>query len=214
VSGLTGLSGQFYVSNNPNLTQILNPTYHSTSVSTLGYSISNCNLTGTLDISNFSILNALNASGNANLTQILNPTTNSEVNLYHAYNCNLTGTLDVSGLSGLGTDFRAYGNINLTNIINPASAIDFNIYYVYGCSIGVLNWQTLTGTFNYIQIHDNAMTAAEADENIVLIDTYINLVTSLNIGGNNADLTDGSVTGFDGLSAISSLISEGVTVIS
>ena len=78
--------------------------------------------------------------------------------------------------------------------------------------MGVIDWTKLTGNVDAIRLENNSFTAAESDENIVSIDTNVSLITSLNIAGTNAALTDGSVTGFDGLAAKDNLITEGVSV--
>jgi hypothetical protein len=76
----------------------------------------------------------------------------------------------------------------------------------------VIDWAKFTGTIANINIRNSNFTSAESDENIVSIDTNVSLVTSLNIAGNNGALTDGTVTGFDGIAAKDNLILEGVSV--
>lgn len=210
ISMLSGLGNAFEVYNNPNLTGILNPT--STNIINT-YSVYNCNLNGTLDISTLNIANYFRADNNQNLTAILNPTNSNSFVLYFAYNCNLS-SWDGSGLTGLSGTLRLRENQNLTNVILPNSAGSFVLIQMYQTGIGVLNWSALTGSVQSIEIHDNQLTSAEADENIVLIDNNVNLTNTLNIAGNNQALTNGSSTGFDGLTAKSNLQGEGVTVLS
>jgi len=78
--------------------------------------------------------------------------------------------------------------------------------------LGVLIWSPLSGAITTIDIKNNAFIAAESDENIVNIDNLGTLTTALDISGTNAALTDGAVTGFDGITAKDNLVAAGVSV--
>jgi hypothetical protein len=148
------------------------------------------------------------------LTSVINPISTQTFSVYQVNNCNLTGTLDLSGLTGLGGTFEAYSNPLLTNIINPITVQQFTYYSAYSCALNVIDWSNLNGNMLRIYLQDNGMTSAEADENIVGIDTDLTWTSTkiLNIAGTNDVLTDGTVTGFNGIAAKDSLITKGVAV--
>ena len=210
LSGLTGLGGEFNVNGNSNLTDITNPI--SSKLFTL-YNAQACDITGTLDLSGLTGLGGqFTVTSNPNLTGITNPVSSQTFVYYKAPACGLTGTLDLSGLTGLGGQLYIYSNSSLTSAIFPATNKAFSNIWIYSCAIGVLNWAPLAGAITNIDIKNNAFTSAKSDENIVDIDTNVNLTTTLNIAGTNGVLTDGAVTGFDGITAKDNLVAGGVAV--
>ena len=210
LSGLTGLGGELRCESNSNLTGITNPV--SSQIFTI-YRLDQCDITGTLNLSGLTNLGGfLNVFGNSNLTGITNPISSRTFTTYSAVLCNLTGTLDLSSLTGLGGGLYLYSNALLTSVVFPASNKAFSTIEIYSCAIGVLIWNPLTGAITAIDIKNNAFTSAESDENIVNIDVGINITTSLNIAGTNGVLTNGAVTGFDGITAKDNLVAAGVAV--
>jgi hypothetical protein len=209
MSVFSNLGGSFQVQSNPNLTAISTGT--STQIFSQYYFYS-CNITGSIDLSGYSNLGGvISYFGNSNLTSISFPTSSQLITTINGYQCNITGVLDVSGLNISG-NFKVDRNPNLTNVLFPTTSNNFATIYIYLTSIGVIDWTKLTGQITSILISNNNFTSAESDETIVLIDTNVNLTTSLNIAGTNGELTDGTTTGFDGLAAKDNLITEGVSV--
>jgi hypothetical protein len=199
----------FQIHQNTEISSIINPT--NTTIVTR-YDASVCSITS-LNISNFANLgNQLRLQTIPNLISLILPASTQTFTQFYVYDCDITGTLDLSDLIGLSSDFRLHSNPNFTGLILPTTSNNFSIIYIYGCNLGVIDWSPLSGSIASIRIENNNFTSAESDENIVGIDTYINLTTDLNIAGTNGALTDGSVTGFDGLAAKDQLIIEGISV--
>lgn len=210
LSGLSGFGGNFQVSSNPSLNSIIFP---NSSTPILNFNMQSCGLTGVIDASGLTGLGGdINFYLNSQLTQFIFPTSPQTITRLQGYNCKITGVFDLSGLTGLGGSLVMPNNTLMTSVLFPNSSNNFSSIRFETCGNGVLDWSPLTGVITEIQIHNNGMTSAEADENIVSIDNNLNLTTSLNIGGTNGALTDGSVTGFDGLQAKLNLEGEGVTV--
>ncbi|PKP11946.1 MAG: hypothetical protein CVU09_00160 [Bacteroidetes bacterium HGW-Bacteroidetes-4] len=212
LSGLTGLGGLFRVNGNPNLTQIINPVSSNTFTY---YYASSCNLTGTLDLSGLTGLGGdLRVHINPNLTQIINPVSSKTFTYYYANQCNLTGTLDLSGLTGFGGTLAVYINPNLTSITLPIISNKINVFYAFSTGIGIIDWSKLTGSNDGINIRVDscAFTAVESDQNTYDIEAMGWANGTLNVGGTNAALTDGAITGYDGITAKNDLITAGWTV--
>ena len=228
LSTLSGrLGGIFTVRNNPLLTGI---TFSSSNFMVTtgspppGFFVDNCNLTGTLDMSNITGLNTdFRAYNNLNLTQILHGSSSSTFVRFLVYSCNLTGTYDLSMLSGLSGSIQIYFNPLLTNVVFPPSVQQFNnvgtnpndsAFTLGNNDLGYVDFRPLSGATlvnnSRIRLNDNTMTAAEV--NHILVD-FVTIATSnpsgwdyvvLNIAGTNAD-PDSSSGGYDGLAAITTL---------
>jgi len=175
----------------PSLNGLIIPT-SSNLVTTFNFS--NCDLTGTLDVSGLTGLGGnLTLYGNDNLTKILNPTSSGTFSDYQVQSCDLTGTLDVSGLTGLGGVFNASNNGNLTNILLPSSSQVFTYFLGYSCNLtGTLDLSMLTGLGNVIQLHGNS------DLTEVSFPTSSQNIVELNLG--SCDFTSLDMSSFSNLS--------------
>ena len=207
ISGLTGLGGDVRFYSNSSLTSITFPT-SSTAFSILSFG--SCNITGNIDISGLTgLAGNFNCVSNPNMTGLTLPTSSGAFTFFNAYSCGFTGTLDMSGLAGLAGVLDVHSNSGLTDITLPSTSGNFSSIIAWNCGLGVLNWSALSGSVSSIQIQNNAFTTSESNNNIVDIDTNVNLTTSLNIAGTNAALTTGPP---DGIAAKDQLIVEGVSV--
>lgn len=119
-----------------------------------------------------------------------------------AYGLSLTGVLDLSEFS-INAYTYLYENYNLENIILGSTEFYRGNFLLYDCNLGVINWDDAgeIGNGANIQIYNNTMSAAEVDENLTRLDSCGAENCTLDISGNNAAPTDGSVTGFDGIAA-------------
>ena len=208
LSTFSKLGGVFAAFLCPDLTTIINP------ISSQAFTLYQCNLsklTGNIDVSGLTGLGGtFNLGGNALLTSITLPASSNNFDHFALNSTGITGILDLSNLT-LSGNLYTY-SMPITGIVFPTTGNNFNDIFLLATSVGVIDWTPLTGSVVTIRIDGCLLTSAEADENIVSIDTNINLTTTLNIAGNNAVLTDGSVTGFDGLAAKDQLVIEGVSV--
>ena len=143
----------FTLNDNINLTGITNPSSDATVVN---YNLSDCNLTGNLDLTPLSGLGGdFQVYNNPNLTGITHNPSSRIFTSYYAYDCGLAGNLNLP-LSGLGGDFQVYSNPNLTGIThNPSSQI-FTSYYVFDCGlVGNLDLTPLSGLGGQVIIDIN-----------------------------------------------------------
>jgi len=132
ISSLTSLNN-LYLDDNLSLTTIKNP---KSSVLWSNYSISFCDLTGTLDVSGLTGLGgSFSVSGNPNLTNILNPVSSEIFTSYSAFECDLTGELDLSQLTNLGGYIGLNGNPNLTKILHSPSSQELIVYNAFDCGL-------------------------------------------------------------------------------
>lgn len=216
ISLLTNLGSRININNNSALSEIIFPITQNNNEFILLYIHSNGLASIDLDISMFNNLKGdLRIYGNGlnSISLTDNNISNNTFTQFRILNEPSISTIDITGFSGInGTSVLITDNTALTDVDLPTSAGNIDNIYVARCAIGVLDWNRLTGTIQDIDISDNGFTSAESDENIVSIDTNITLTTSLIIDGTNGVLTDGTVTGFDGLGAKDQLIIEGVSV--
>jgi hypothetical protein len=115
------------VSNNPNLTRILNPEANETFSN---YQAAFCNLTGNLDLTPMSgAISSFIVNNNSNLTGITNSVNLRVTGQYVANSCNLTGNLNIP-FTGLSPIFQVAFNPNLTGITHAVSTNNFSQYLV------------------------------------------------------------------------------------
>lgn len=198
LSKLTGLGGSVNISNNPNLTQIKNPS-SNTSFAGGSYSVYNCNLTGTLDVSGYKRLGGqFNVTGNPSLNYIISPNSSEAFTLWKAYSNSLKAPLDISGLTGLGGEFDVHSNPNINYIYNPSTngaSAAFSKYYVYQCGLmGTLDLRPLKNLGGDIQLDYNPSL------NMVLFPNSTKTISNLTLQGTdisgNLDLS--GLTGLGG----------------
>jgi hypothetical protein len=148
---LSGLSGIFYVQNNPNLTGI---THVPSSQIFTQYIANNCNLTGNLNLPFSGLRGGFWVHNNPNLTGITHVPSSQIFNSYRADNCNLTGNLNVP-LSGLRGQFSVYNNSGLTSITHVSSSEIFSDYRADNCDLtGNLN-VPLSGLCGIFWVYNN-----------------------------------------------------------
>jgi hypothetical protein len=148
----TGLTSVFFTSTTKNFRSIL---------------LSECDLTGNLNLSGFTgrLGGRFDISLNPNLTGITfssactyNQNVASVTNQFLVDNCNLTGTLDLSKITGLGGSFACNNNTNLNQILHgpSSSANTFSYYLAYNCNLtGTHDLTPLSGLSGSIQIFSN-----------------------------------------------------------
>ncbi len=124
IATTTLANGNWYFNDNPNLTGFTQPSSQISNRLT-GFYIQNCDITGSLEVSNFypGGFGRFYTNDNPNLTGLVfsavgSVTGNAEV--YRFHNCNLTGVLDMTfrtkGLDGSNGTLSVDNNVNLTGI--------------------------------------------------------------------------------------------------
>jgi hypothetical protein len=175
-------------------------------------------ISGNINLINFTNLTALDLQNNGYITSVTNPTTAGVFTTYNVSRNDLTGTLDLSGLTGLGGTVQIGINSNLTNVVCPVTTQTFTIFNVESCDVGYFDlspMSNLTEVNNVtISIKSNSLTASEVNQFLVDLDTMsTNAYTgrTITIDGTNA-APDGSSGGYDGTTAKANLITKGFTV--
>lgn len=147
--------GSIRLGTNPSLNSIENPVSSRTFTT---YDFSNCNVTGTLDVSGLTGLGGyFSGFSNDNLTIVLNPVSSETFSRYDVGHCNITGTIDVSGLTGIGGWLDFSSNSSLTSILFPASSTTITRFYADTCNLtGTLDISGLSGFGGWIYLHSNS----------------------------------------------------------
>ena len=179
---LSGLSGNFIVYNNPNLTGIT----HAPSSQIFGvYYAYNCNLTGNLNLPLSGLSGDFYVYNNPNLTGITHVPSSQIFGGYYAYDCNLTGNLNLP-LYGLGGSFYVNNNPNLTGITHVPSTQIFTNYLANNCNLtGNLNLP-LSGLGYDFQVYNNtgltSITHVSSSQNFLVYDAHnCNLTGTLDL---------------------------------
>lgn len=230
-SGIT-LGGIFGVDNNPLVTGITF-TYSNSNIN--GFTIYNCNVIGTIDVSMFPNLGvSFSTQSNPNLNYIIHTATTRNFNSYVISSCDILGTHDISMLSNFGGSssgstgyFYVSNNPNLNNINFPIVNTYFENFLnssfpcvdMSNCDFNYVNFKPLSGaTFvsgvtkgiPKIVLSDNNMSAGDVNH---ILDDFKYNVTNNPTGWSNVNLNiggsnsdpDSSSGGYDGLAAISFL---------
>ena len=139
---------EFNVDGNSELTGV---THTSSPYKPYVYSVSNCDITGHLDLSMFPSLGGyIYLQGNSKLSGVTFPSQCFEiVDRFSVGNCDIQGNLDLTMFPNFGTYLWFNGNNSLTGITHTASTRD--VYY-YDSNPGILGthdmtWCTLRGSF-------------------------------------------------------------------
>jgi hypothetical protein len=131
----------------------------------------------------------------------------------HLGNTSVSG--DISAVSNLTSLTRLY--LGTTSVSGDISAVSnltsLNILHLGTTSgFGYTSTALPTWSGTNIQIYNLSLTATEVDSFLADLDTAGGTGGTLNISGTNAEPTDGSVTGVNGLAAVDSLRVKGWTV--
>jgi len=144
--------------NNRKLTSIIIPDTSSITY----FRVSDCSLSGVIDVSKLSKLSVrFDVANNIKITGILNPSTNELfTDGYFADRCDLTGVLDLRPIRNLGGSSNAYlslyYNRKLTQILLPDSSQLFGTFYINDCSLsGTLDLSALTGLGGSFRVENN-----------------------------------------------------------
>jgi hypothetical protein len=135
--------------------------------------------------------------------------------------CDVVGTLELTNLDVMDQAVIDISDNPLLTTVVFAPAVSGTILQLVAndCSLGYIQLLPLDGCFDLsnavINLKDNGMTAEEVDHllsdiDLITADGYESRV--LHIDGLNALPTDGSVTGWDGIAAVTSLEAKGWTV--
>lgn len=184
---LLTLCTSFILDTNSLLTEVTNPVNSATIER---YEVHLCNITGVLDLSDFSNLSGIvRGYSNSLLTSITNPISSGTINVYEFYSCDLTGTLDVSDLSGLQSEFEVNDNSNLTSIDFPTSSGLFSRIHCYSCNLtGIIDISNLTGLGGIVRFYSNpnltGLTLPTSSTNISHFEVYsCDLTGTLDVSG-------------------------------
>ena len=228
----TTLGGLFGVDNNPEVTGI---TFSYSNSNINAFTIFNCNVTGTIDLTVFPKLGGnFSTQLNPNLNYILHTATTRNFTSYDTSYCDLIGTHDITMLSNFGGSssvspgyFWIGNNSNLTNVKFPnvntyfrnflSSA--FPCFDMSFCNFDYVNFKPLSGStfvsgvtqgLPKITLNDNNMSAGDVNH---ILDDFKYNATNNPTGWSNIILEiggsnsdpDSSSGGYDGLAALSFL---------
>ena len=147
------LGGTLSFYGNPNLTGI---THTASSQSISGYSMNNCDITGTHILPFGEMGGYFSGKFNSNLTNIVHSASGRLFTAYNVSDCDLTGVFDLSMLSKLGGRFDCNNNPNLTNISHGFSIEVFSKYWADSCNIGTtLDVSMLSGLGGSFNVSNN-----------------------------------------------------------
>jgi len=196
-----GLGYEVAVSYTTNAPSTFTPSV--TSIQTVNWSLSGFSdqLTNNANFTGLSGATLYGELSNSNITGI---TTIDMADEYLVGNVNLVGLTNV-------TDFVFYGNSELTGLTFPSTNVVITNIQLSGCSLGVLNWEDLSGQTCddiIINMDDNNMTTAEVNETLVLLDQTTWTGGTISLSGAN-DGYDSGTGGFDGTTAIANLLGKG-----
>jgi len=151
----SNINGSVDIDRNYNLTTVV----FSGSVNTIvgGMVMQNCNLIGTLDLSNVDISGNIRLYENNNLEKVLfKPDNQGEIVTLDINNCNITDVLDLSTLKFKDATVRLYSNANMTGILLPDNGSTIVDLRVNSCNIsGVLDLSKLIFINAYISALNN-----------------------------------------------------------
>lgn len=212
-SNLTFSSGQLRAYSNSGLSSV---TFSSSSNSLTSLDLGQCNITGTLDLSNVTVSNTVDLANNTGLTGVTFASSgNSTVSNLDISGCNLS-SIDFSNVP-LQNYIYLYSNSNLSSV-TFASSGNGNILrlWAHSCNLGYFDMTSFSMDVNNssIRLENNAMVVAEVNHLLVDGDTISSsgyTGRAFNIGGTNA-APDGSSGGYDGLTAKSNMQADGITV--
>ena len=151
------------------------------------YTINNCDLTGTHDLSIFpKLAGDFRVHTNANLTKLIHTNTDpsaSNFTRYWAFNCDLTGNHDMSVLTNIGGQIYINSNTNLTGITHSPTTGVITRYWVYNCDLtgnhDLTMFTKLGGSFQFF-----------SNPNLISITHTANTDTNWTLyTGSNCDLT-------------------------
>lgn len=224
ISVMTNVSGVIQFFGN---TAMTNFTPGSSSQVIDNFNIQDSGLAGNLNVSGYTMGGTFATVRCASLTSITHGASSETFNIYWIDDCDITGTHNVSMLTGWGGDVQVDGNSNMSGLTPPNTTRTFSKFYANDTALGVINFSLMPNMTDInncvIRLQRNNFVAAETDENLVNIDaistsgfTGRSVVIGQNITEGtppaNAAPTDGTVTGFDGLTAKSNLETDGFTV--
>jgi hypothetical protein len=162
------------------------------------------------DLTSLTYLHLGNTSVSGDISAVSNLTS---LTYLHLGTTSVSG--DISAVSNLTSLTRLY--LGTTSVSGDISAVSnltsLNILHLGTTSgFGYTSTALPTWSGTNIQIYNLSLTATEVDSFLADLDTAGGTGGTLNISGTNAEPTDGSVTGVNGLAAVDSLRVKGWTV--
>ena len=133
--------------------------------------VSRCNITGQLDISNCNLGTTFQANNNPLLTEILHPTNSNTIATYDCSLCGINTHLNLSTLSGLSGSVKFNSNL-IPQVTFPTNSNTFTSIWGFGNNLSAVDFSPLTGLSGGIDFQSNSITTITNPASSGLITGY------------------------------------------